>query len=48
MLASQGVPLTDLGIPRADGGETETDPRLIWRRFAGHYHLPRHPVGHVA
>ena len=41
MLASQGVTLTDLGIPRADGGETETDPRLIWRRFAGHYHLFR-------
>ena len=41
MLASQGVALTDLGIPRADGGETETDPRLIWRRFAEHYHLFR-------
>ncbi|MEX0502665.1 glucuronate isomerase [Alphaproteobacteria bacterium LSUCC0719] len=41
MLASQGVPLTDLGIPRADGGATEQDPRLIWQRFAAHYHLFR-------
>lgn len=39
MLASQGVPLTDLGIPREDGGPDETDPRAIWRRFAEHYHL---------
>ena len=41
MLASQGVALTDLGIPRADGGVTEQDPRAIWRRFAAHYHLFR-------
>ena len=41
MLASQGVALTDLGIPRADGGVTETEPRLIWRRFAEHYRLFR-------
>ncbi|SFD83331.1 glucuronate isomerase [Roseivivax sediminis] len=41
MLISQGVPPTDLGIPRADGGATETDPRKIWRRFAAHYHLFR-------
>ncbi|WP_424929937.1 glucuronate isomerase [Amaricoccus tamworthensis] len=41
MLASQGVPMTDLGIPRIDGGETETDPRAIWRRFAEHKHLFR-------
>ena len=41
MLASQRVTLTDLGIPRADGGETESDPRLIWHRFARHYHLFR-------
>ncbi|WP_316014116.1 glucuronate isomerase [Roseobacter sp. HKCCA0434] len=34
MLVSQGVPLSDLGVPRADGGRTETDPRAIWRRFA--------------
>ena len=41
MLASRGVSLTDLGMPRADGGRTETDPRVIWRRFAENYHLFR-------
>lgn len=41
MLCSQGVALTDLGVPRADGGPTETDGRAIWRRFAVHYHLFR-------
>ncbi|MFD1880468.1 glucuronate isomerase [Paracoccus pacificus] len=41
MLASQGVALTDLGVPRADGGPTETDGRKIWRRFAEHYYLFR-------
>lgn len=39
MLCSQGVALTDLGVPRADGGPTETDGRKIWRLFASHYHL---------
>lgn len=39
MLASQGVALADLGVPRADGGPTETDGRKIWRLFATHYHL---------
>ncbi|WP_029416693.1 glucuronate isomerase [Brevundimonas bacteroides] len=41
MLYSQGVPLEDLGVPRADGGPVETDPRAIWRRFAERYHLFR-------
>lgn len=41
MLVSQGVKLTELGVPRVDGGETETDGRTIWRRFAEHYHLFR-------
>lgn len=41
MLASQGVALTDLGVPRVDGGPTETDGRKIWRLFARHYHLLR-------
>lgn len=41
MLASQGVALTDLGVPRADGGPVETDGRKIWRLFAAHYHLFR-------
>jgi glucuronate isomerase len=39
MLYSQGVPLEDLGVPRVDGGPTETDPRAIWRLFARHYRL---------
>ena len=34
MLYSQGVPLEELGVPRIDGGWTETDTRKIWRRFA--------------
>ncbi len=41
MLYSQGVRLEDLGVPRADGGPVETDPRTIWRRFAKHWHLFR-------
>jgi glucuronate isomerase len=39
MLYSQGIPLTDLGIPRSDGGETEGDHRKIWQIFADHIHL---------
>ncbi|WP_138467217.1 glucuronate isomerase [Poseidonocella sp. HB161398] len=41
MLVSQGIPLTDLGVPRVDGGQTETDPRKIWRLFAENFHLFR-------
>lgn len=41
MLCSQGISLTDLGVPRADGGPTETDGRTIWRLFAANYHLFR-------
>ncbi len=41
MLHSQGVPLEDLGVPRADGGPTETDGRKIWKLFAENYHLFR-------
>ena len=41
MLHSQGIPLEDLGVPRADGGPIEGDPRRIWRLFAGNYHLFR-------
>jgi glucuronate isomerase len=41
MLHSQGVPLADLGVPRADGGAVETDPRRIWRRLAENFHLFR-------
>ena len=39
MLYSQGVPMEDLGLARRDGGPSETDPRAIWRRFCGHFHL---------
>ncbi|WP_111559751.1 glucuronate isomerase [Paracoccus sediminilitoris] len=41
MLCSQGIALRDLGVPRVDGGPTETDGRKIWRLFAQHYHLLR-------
>ncbi len=41
MLVSRGVRMEDLGVPRADGGPTETDPRKIWRLFAENYHLFR-------
>ncbi|MDD7972237.1 glucuronate isomerase [Roseinatronobacter alkalisoli] len=41
MLCSQGVALADLGVPRVDGGATETDGRKIWRLFAQNYHLFR-------
>lgn len=39
MLCSQGVALGDLGVPRVDGGQVQTDGRKIWRLFASHYHL---------
>lgn len=41
MLHSQGIPLEAMGVPRADGGPVETDPRKIWRLFAQNYHLFR-------
>lgn len=41
MLCSQGVALTDLGVPRVDGGPTQTDGRKIWSLFAAHYHVFR-------
>jgi glucuronate isomerase len=41
MLVSQGVTLESLGVPRRDGGKTETDGRAIWRNFARHYYLFR-------
>ncbi len=37
MLYSQGIPMERLGVPRADGGWTETDPRKIWRLFAENF-----------
>ncbi|MXQ10223.1 glucuronate isomerase [Microvirga makkahensis] len=41
MLYSQGISLEELGIPAKDGRPVERDPRVIWRRFAAHYHLFR-------
>jgi len=41
MLVSQGVELTDLGVPAAGGGPVETDPRRIWRTFCAGWHLFR-------
>ena len=41
MLYSQGVPLESLGVPRADGGETESDHRKIWQIVADHFYLFR-------
>jgi glucuronate isomerase len=41
MLHSQGAPLEALGVPRADGGPVEQDPRKIWRLFAKHWPLFR-------
>ena len=41
MFYSQGVSLESLGVPRVDGGLTETDGRKIWRLFAENYHLLR-------
>ncbi|MEO8240850.1 MAG: glucuronate isomerase [bacterium] len=41
MLFTQGVPLESLGVPRVDGGVTETDGRTIWRVFARNCHLLR-------
>lgn len=39
MLYSQGISLESLGVPRADGGDVETDPRKIWHLFAKNYAL---------
>jgi glucuronate isomerase len=41
MLCSQGIPLQALGVPRVDGGWTQTGGRDIWRLFAQNYHLFR-------
>lgn len=41
MLYSQGIPLEQLGVPRADGGPVESDGRAIWRLLAAHWHLFR-------
>jgi glucuronate isomerase len=41
MLYSQGIPMEDMGVPRADGGPVERDHRKIWQIFAEHFYLLR-------
>jgi glucuronate isomerase len=41
MLYSQGIPLESLGVRTRDGGASESDPRKVWRLFAGNYFLFR-------
>ncbi|HEY2145137.1 MAG TPA: glucuronate isomerase [Steroidobacteraceae bacterium] len=41
MLMSAGVTLESLGLAPAGGAASETDRRVVWRRFAEHYPLFR-------
>lgn len=41
MLYSQGIPIESLGVPRADGGPTETDRRKIWQIVGDNFYLFR-------
>jgi glucuronate isomerase len=41
MLASQGIDPADLGVPRVDGGQAESDSRKIWRTFCENWKLYR-------
>ncbi len=41
MLYSVGIPMESLGIPRRDGGHSETDMRKAWKILAENYHLFR-------
>ena len=41
MLASQGIDLADMGVPRVDGGPVESDSRKIWRTFCENWKLYR-------
>ncbi len=41
MMASQGVDLSSLGVPRADGRAVESDSRKIWRTFCENWKLYR-------
>jgi glucuronate isomerase len=41
MLYSQGIAMEALGVPRADGGATESDSRKIWQTVADNFHLFR-------
>jgi len=39
MLYSQGISLEAQGVPRRDGGPTESDHRKIWQVFCEHFYL---------
>ena len=39
MLCSQGVSMDSMGVPTIDGSPVEQNPRIIWQRFAAHFHL---------
>ena len=41
MLFSQGISLSDIGVPRADGVAEIAEARECWRTFAEHYYLFR-------
>ena len=41
LLYAHGVRLEDLGVRRRDAGPVETDPCIVWQRFADHYYLFR-------
>ncbi len=41
MLYSQGIPMAALGVPRIDGGATETDRRKIWQLVGDNFYLFR-------
>ncbi|MBN1348896.1 glucuronate isomerase [candidate division KSB1 bacterium] len=41
MLYSQGIPMESLGVPRIDGGATETDHRKIWQIVGENFYLFR-------
>lgn len=41
MLYSQGISLESFGVPRIDGGMTETDYRKIWQIFGENFYLFR-------
>ncbi len=39
MLCSQGITLAAMGVPSVDGSPVEQNSRVIWQRFAEHFHL---------
>lgn len=41
MMYSQGIPMEDMGIPRRDGGDVESDHRKIWQTICDNWYLMR-------